>query len=70
MLAAMSLGIAVGTQAPLVGIVVIAELAGDARLIPVCALSVVGVRALELAVRKLRASRSAGMQVVAETLDA
>ena len=70
MLAAMSVGIAVGTQAPLVGIVVIAELAGDARLIPVCALSVVGVRALELAVRKLRASRSAGMQVVAETLDA
>ena len=70
MLAAMSVGVAVGTQAPLVGIVVIAELAGDVRLIPVCALSVVGVRIIESAIRKLRATRSAGMPAVAETLDA
>jgi CIC family chloride channel protein len=70
MLAAMSVGVAVGTQAPLVGIVVIAELAGDVRLIPVCALSVVGVRIIESAIRKLRATRSAGLPLFAETLDA
>lgn len=54
MLAAMSVGIAVGTKTPLVGVVVVAELAGDARLLPVCAASVVGATLLELAMRSLR----------------
>ncbi|MEI7617628.1 MAG: chloride channel protein [Actinomycetota bacterium] len=70
MLAAMSVGIAVGIQAPLVGIVVVAELAGDVRLVPVCALSVLGARAIQLAVDKIGVARSAGLLVPDEPLDA
>jgi CIC family chloride channel protein len=57
MLAAMSVGIAVGTRTPLVGIIVVAELAGDFRLIPVCALSVGGAKLLELAAKRVVPSR-------------
>ena len=54
MLAAMSVGIAVGTKTPLVGVVVVAELAGDVRLLPLCAASVVGATLLEMTMRSLR----------------
>ena len=51
MLAAMAIGVAVGTGTPLVGIVIVSELAGDARLLPICALSVGGARLIEEGVK-------------------
>ncbi|CAB4870417.1 unannotated protein [freshwater metagenome] len=62
MLAAMSVGIAVGTRSPLVGIVVVAELAGDARLLPVCGVAVglawLVERIIDAASRRLRPERA------------
>lgn len=57
MLAAMSVGIAVGTRTPLVGVVVVAELAGDVRLIPVCAASVAVAKLIEVSADRLRLVR-------------
>lgn len=54
MLAAMSVGIAVGTRTPLVGVVVVAELAGDLRLVPVCAASVAVAKLIEVSADRIR----------------
>jgi CIC family chloride channel protein len=69
MLAAMSVGIAVGTQTPLVGVIVVAELAGDARLIPVCAMSVAGAKLIEVIVRRIRPTRRVELSIDAIPLD-
>ncbi len=58
MLAAMAIGIAVGTQTPLVGIVAVSELAGDIRLLPICALSVGAVKLIQLGIGLVHTMRS------------
>ncbi len=70
MLAAMSVGIAVGTRTPLVGIVVVAELAGDVRLLPVCVLSVGGAKLIEMAIQRLKHIRLGKPSEVPVALDA
>jgi CIC family chloride channel protein len=69
MLAAMSVGIAVGTRTPLVGIIVVAELAGDARLLPVCALSVGGAWLIEKVVQRVRDRSGSATDGLAIALD-
>lgn len=69
MLAAMSVGIAVGTRTPLVGIVVVAELAWDIRLVPVCAFSVGGAWLIEKGVQRLLPKLRAEVAIEAVALD-
>ena len=69
MLAAMSVGIAIGTRTPLVGVVVVAELAGDLRLIPVCAASVAAAKLIEMSADRLRFVRRNEAPIDSLTVD-
>lgn len=67
MLVAMTIGIAVGIRSPLVATIVVAEMTGDLRLLPVSAATVLVATVLDRALDRRRAGAGAG-EPVAVTL--